>query len=209
MKQQRQPRISIGWLVATAIVLASAGSFAEDMGNVQSGGSSVNEVYGRASATIPGANPVRSISSKVNVSEVFGRGSGIKTDGFGATVATGKAGVNDVLGRSSGGPTFATAKSRSDNQTAAMHRYRTSCKLPARLSGFPIGSGADAHRSRWLWVQGTQSLRRVCQPETPSLPDRSTHRRSGGTATDNTLRLSCQRIALGVCHCSGKRGNKS
>jgi len=96
MKQQRQPRISIGWLVATAIVLASAGSFAEDMGNVQSGGGSVNEVYGRASATIPGANPVRSISSKVNVSEVFGR--------------------------SSGGPTSAPGKSRSDNQTAALHK---------------------------------------------------------------------------------------
>jgi hypothetical protein len=82
----------------------------------------VNEVYGRASATIPGASPVRSISSRVNVSEVFGRGSGIKPDGIGAIVATGKAGVNDVLGRSSGGPTFAAAKSRSDNQTAALHR---------------------------------------------------------------------------------------
>ena len=68
MNQQRQPRISIGWLVATAIVLASAGVSAESMGNVQSGGGSVNEVYGRASAAIPGANPVRSISSKVNVS---------------------------------------------------------------------------------------------------------------------------------------------
>jgi hypothetical protein len=122
MKQQFQPRISIRWLVATAIVLASAGSFAEDMGNVQSGGGSVNEVYGRASATIPGANPVRSISSKVNVSEVFGRGSGIKPDGIGAIVATGKAGVNDVLGRSSGGPTFAASKSRSDSQTAALQR---------------------------------------------------------------------------------------
>jgi hypothetical protein len=56
----------------------------------------VNEVYGRASATIPGANPVRSISSKVNVSDVFGR--------------------------SSGGLTSAAAKSRSDNQTAALQR---------------------------------------------------------------------------------------
>jgi hypothetical protein len=37
MKQQRQPRISIGWLVATAIVLGSTGSFAEAMGNVQAG----------------------------------------------------------------------------------------------------------------------------------------------------------------------------
>ena len=96
MKQQRQPRISIGWLVATAIALASAGSFAEDTGNVQTGGGSVNEIYGRASATITGANPVRSISSKVNVSAVFGR--------------------------SSGGLTTAAAKSRSDNQTAALHR---------------------------------------------------------------------------------------
>jgi hypothetical protein len=51
MKQQRQPRISIGWLVATAVALASAGSFAED--NVQSGGGFVNEIYGRASTTIP------------------------------------------------------------------------------------------------------------------------------------------------------------
>ncbi len=122
MKQQRQSRISLGWLVATAVVLASAGSFAEDMGNVQSGGAPVNEVYGRASGAIPGANPVRSISSKVNVSEVFGRGSGIKAHGIGTAVATGKAGVNDVLGRASGGPTLAAAKSRSDSQTAALRR---------------------------------------------------------------------------------------
>ena len=122
MSNQSQPRISIGWLVATAIVLASAGVSAEDMGNVRSGGGSVNEVYGRASGTIPGANPVRSISSKVNVSEVFGRGSGIKPGGIGTTVATGKAGVNDVFGRSSGGPTLAAAKSRGENQTAALHR---------------------------------------------------------------------------------------
>ena len=121
MKQHRQPRISIEWLVATVIVLASAGSFAEDMGNVRSGGGSVTEVIGRASATIPGANPVHSISSRVNVSEVFGRGSGIKPDGIGATIATGKAGVNDVLGRASGGPTLAAAKSRND-QTAALGR---------------------------------------------------------------------------------------
>ena len=122
MKQQRQPRISIGWLVATAIVLASADVSAEDMGNVQSGGGSVNEVFGRASAAIPGTNPVRSISSKVNVSQVFGRGSGINPDGIGTKVATGKADVNDVLGRSSGGPTLATAKSQGENQTAALHR---------------------------------------------------------------------------------------
>jgi len=94
MKQQRQRRISIGWLVATAIALASGGSVAEDI--VQSGGGLVNEVYGRASTTIPGANPVRSISSKVNVSAVFGR--------------------------SSGDLTSAAGKSRSDNQTAALHR---------------------------------------------------------------------------------------
>jgi len=122
MKQQRQLRISIGWLFATSMVLASAGSFAGDMGNVQSGGRSVNEVYGRASAAISGANPVRSISSKVNVSEVSGRGSGIKPHGIGPTVAIGKADVNDVLGRSSGGPTFAAAKSPGGNQTAALHR---------------------------------------------------------------------------------------
>ena len=122
MKQHFQTRITIGWLVASAIALASAGSLAEGTGNVQSGGRTVNEVYGRASATIPGANPVRSISSKVNVSEVFGRGSGIKPDGIGAKVATGRAGVNDVLGRASGGPAVAAAKSPSDNQTAALHR---------------------------------------------------------------------------------------
>jgi hypothetical protein len=122
MKQQRVVHISIGWLFATSMVLASAGSFAGDMGNVQSGGRSVNEVYGRASATIPGANPVRSISSNLSVSEVSGRGSGIKSHGIGPTVATGKADVNDVLGRSSGGPTFAAAKSPGDNQTAALHR---------------------------------------------------------------------------------------
>ena len=122
MNQQRQPRISIGWLVATAIVLASASVSAEDMGNVQSGGRSVNEVYGRASAPIPGANPVRSISSKVNVSQVFGRGSAINTDGNGTKIATGNADVNDVLGRASGGPTLAAAKSQGENQTAALQR---------------------------------------------------------------------------------------
>jgi len=122
MKQQRVVRISIGWLFATSMVLASAGIFAGDKGNVQSGGRSVNEVYGRASATIPGANPVRSNSSKLSVSEVSGRGSGIKSHGIGPTVATGKADVNDVLGRSSGGPTFAATKSPGDNQTAALHR---------------------------------------------------------------------------------------
>ena len=122
MKQQHQTRISIGWLVASAIVLVSAGVYAEDTGNVRSGGGSVNEVYGRASGAIPGANPVHSISSNVNVSEVSGRGSGIKQLGIGPTVATGKAGVNEVLGRSSGAPTFAAAKARSGSQTAALHR---------------------------------------------------------------------------------------
>jgi len=96
MKQQRQPRISIGWLLATSMILASAASLAEDQANVQSGGGSVNEVFGRASGTISGANPVRSISSKVN--------------------------VNEVLGRSSGGGTIAAAKSRSNDQTAALQR---------------------------------------------------------------------------------------
>ena len=122
MKQQRQPRISIGWLVATAIVLASAGVSAENMGNVQSGGGSVNEIYGRASAAISGANPVRSISSKVNVSQVFGRGSAIQPDGSGAKVATGNSDVNDILGRASGGPTLAAAKSHRENQSVALHR---------------------------------------------------------------------------------------
>jgi len=122
MKQQRQPRISIGWLLATSMMLASAGSFAEAQGNVRSGGGTVNEVFGRASGTIPGANPVRSVSSKANVSEVFGRGSGIKAGEMGATVATGKADVSEVLGRSSGGATIAAAKSRSHDQTAALKR---------------------------------------------------------------------------------------
>jgi len=122
MKHQRQPRGSLGWLVATAVVLVSAGSFAEDLRSVQSGGRSVNEVYGRASATISGASPVRSISSKVSVSEVFGRGSGIWTEGAGAIVTAGKPGVNDVLGRASGGPVIAAAKSLGSTQTAALHR---------------------------------------------------------------------------------------
>ena len=122
MKQQRQPRISIGWLFATSMVLAATGSFAGDTGIVQSGGRSVNEVFGRASATISGANPVRSISSQVNVSEVSGRGSGIKLHGTGPAVVAGKADVNDVLGRSSGGPTIAAAKSAGSNQTAALQR---------------------------------------------------------------------------------------
>ena len=122
MKQQRQPRISIGWLLDTSMLLASAGGLAEAQGNVRSGGGSVNEVFGRASGAIPGANPVRSVSSKVDVSQVFGRGSGIKAGEIGATVATGKPSVDQVFGRSSGGATIAAAKSRSHDQTAALKR---------------------------------------------------------------------------------------
>ncbi|HKQ24248.1 MAG TPA: hypothetical protein VJT81_07410 [Burkholderiales bacterium] len=120
MKQQIQTRTSVGWLIATAIALASAGVSAES--NVQSGGRSVNEVYGRASVTILGTNAVRSISSRVNVSQVFGRSSTIDTGGMGTKVATGKADVNDVIGRSSDGATLAAAKSQGENQTAALHR---------------------------------------------------------------------------------------
>ena len=122
MKQQRQRRISIGWLLATSMLLVSAGGLAEGQGNVRSGGGTVNEVFGRASGAIPGAKPVHSISSKANVSEIFGRGSGIKAGEMGATVATGNAGVNEVLGRASGGTTIATAKSRGHDQTAALKR---------------------------------------------------------------------------------------
>jgi hypothetical protein len=75
MKQYRQSHIGIGWLVASAIALTSAGAIA-DSGNVNSGGRSVNEVQGRASGSLPGAR-TRAVNTTglPAVSEVYGRGS--------------------------------------------------------------------------------------------------------------------------------------
>ena len=75
MKQYRQSQIGIGWLVASAIALASAGALAADSGNVNSGGRSVNEVLGRASASLPDTG-IRAVNTAAlpPVSEVYGRG---------------------------------------------------------------------------------------------------------------------------------------
>jgi phage terminase large subunit-like protein len=101
MKQYRQSHIRIGWLVASAIALASAGALAADIGNVNSGGRSVNEVLGRASGSLPGIG-VRAVNTTAlpPVSEVYGRGNQM-SGGAGAAIGTGAMDVGD-FGRGSG-----------------------------------------------------------------------------------------------------------
>ena len=106
MKQYRQSHIGIGWLVASAIALASAGALAADIGKVNSGGRSVNEVQGRASGSLPGAG-TRAVNttSLPAVSEVYGRGNQM-SGGSGAAIGIGAMDVGD-FGR--GSSTLATA----------------------------------------------------------------------------------------------------
>lgn len=109
MKQYRQSHIGIGWLVASAITLASAGVLAADVGNVNSAGRSVNEVQGRASGSLPGAR-TRAVNTTglPAVSEVYGRGNQM-SGGTGAAIGTGAMDVGD-FGRGSG--TLATANGK-------------------------------------------------------------------------------------------------
>jgi hypothetical protein len=100
MKQYRQSHIGIGWLVASAITLASAGVLAADVGNVNSAGRSVNEVHGRASGSLPGAGR-RSVNTTAQpaVSEVYGRGNQM-SGAPGSAIGLGAADVGD-FGRGS------------------------------------------------------------------------------------------------------------
>jgi hypothetical protein len=109
MKQYRQSQIGIGWLVASAIALASAGALAADSGNVNSGGRSVNEVLGRASASLPDTG-IRAVNTAAlpPVSEVYGRGNQM-SGGGGAAIGIGAMDVGD-FGRGSGALATANGK---------------------------------------------------------------------------------------------------
>jgi hypothetical protein len=106
MKQYRQSHIGIGWLAASAIALASAGALAADVGQVNSGGRSVNEVQGRASASLPNAG-TRAVNTTglPPVSEVYGRGNQM-SGASGTAIGVGAMDVGD-FGR--GSSTLATA----------------------------------------------------------------------------------------------------
>ncbi len=100
MKQHLQSQISINWLVATVFALASASALAGDVGNVNAGGRSVNEVQGRASGSVTGVG-VQSVhtASPRLVSEVLGRGNQMAKES-GAPVVTAGTEVGD-FGRGS------------------------------------------------------------------------------------------------------------
>jgi hypothetical protein len=118
MKQYRQSHIGFGWLLASAVALASAGAFAADTGKVSSGGRSVNEVQGRASAASPsvGARSVSTADSPA-VSEVYGRGSQMST-APGASVGIGSLDIGD-FGRGSGVLARANGKPGAANTAVA------------------------------------------------------------------------------------------
>lgn len=118
MKQYRQSHIGIGWLVASAIALASAGAFAADSGNVNSSGRSVNEVLGRASGSLPNTG-IRAVNTKglPAVSEVYGRGSQM-SGGAGAAIGIGAMEVGD-FGRGSGALAAANGKRGPSDVTVA------------------------------------------------------------------------------------------
>jgi hypothetical protein len=101
MKQHRELHIGFGWLLASAVAMASAGALAADTGKVGSGSRSVNEVQGRASAASPNV-AARSVSTADSpaVSDVSGRGSQT-SKAPGASVGVGSLDVGD-FGRGSG-----------------------------------------------------------------------------------------------------------
>jgi hypothetical protein len=100
MKLYRQSHIGIGCLVASAIALASAGAPAAENGKVNSGGRSVSEVQGRASASLPGTGiGAVSTTGLPGVSEVYGRGNQM-SGGAGAAIGIGAMDVGD-FGRGS------------------------------------------------------------------------------------------------------------
>ena len=117
MKQVRQSHVGIGWLVASAIALASVGAPAAEGGKVGSGGRSVNEVQGRASESSPAAG-VRSVNTAAlpAVSEVYGRGSQMSAAPA-APIGVGAADVGD-FGRASN--TLATARGKAGMQDATI-----------------------------------------------------------------------------------------
>ena len=119
MKQVRQSRIGAGWLVASAVILASAGALAAETGKVGSGGRSVNEVQGRSSAssTVAGGRSVNTATLPA-VSEVVGRASQMSS-GSGAPIGIGAADVGD-FGRASGALATAHGKSGTQDATVAL-----------------------------------------------------------------------------------------
>ncbi len=100
MKQVRQSQIGIGWLIASAIALASTGAIAADTGKVTAAGRSVNEVQGRASGQLPSAG-IRAVNTTgLPASDVYGRDNQMSGPSRSA-IGTGALGVGD-FGRGSG-----------------------------------------------------------------------------------------------------------
>ena len=97
MKQHRQSHISISWVIATALALASAGVLAGDKVNTSG---RTAEVQGRSSSSPAGAgvHEVR-VTGKQFASEVFGRASQV-SKASGPSVGLGQAEIGD-FGRSS------------------------------------------------------------------------------------------------------------
>jgi hypothetical protein len=117
MNQVRHSHIGVGWLVASAIVLVSAGALAAEAGKLGSSGRSVNEVQGRSSesSTVAGGRSVNTATLPA-VSEVVGRASQMSA-ASGAPVGIGAADVGD-FGRASG--TLVTAHGKSGTQDASV-----------------------------------------------------------------------------------------
>jgi hypothetical protein len=117
MKTQTQVRISVGHLVASAMLLASATAFGGDVSAVSDGGRSASDDFGRSSAA-PSSNGgiLRSAGDVPGVQNVAGRGSQI---GAKSARVTHNGTEVSHLGRSSGN--IATAgRAGKSTQTAGL-----------------------------------------------------------------------------------------
>jgi len=101
MKTQTQVRITLGRLVASAMLLASATAFGGNVSAVSDGGRSVNDGFGRSSA-MPSGNgkTVNSAGNVPGVQHVIGRASAIPSGAKSGGVAYNGTDISH-LGRSS------------------------------------------------------------------------------------------------------------
>lgn len=116
----------LGWLIASAIALASASAFGGDIGKVSDSGRSANEGFGR-SATIPagGGQTVRSADGNPGVLKVVGRASQMPSGDRTAKISTTAPGQLSQLGRGSG-PQFGNAmNSLHSDVSAALSKQPT------------------------------------------------------------------------------------